>query len=80
MRALLRSAADWLANRLGLVVLDQADYREAVTQAHELWHYVVYSGHIPNRFHAHARIRSMSRRIAARLGYPISRPARGGQE
>ncbi len=70
MRLMLRTAADWLANRLGLVVLDQADYREAVTQAHELWHYVVHSGHIPNRFHAHGRIRSMTRRIAARLGYP----------
>ena len=67
IRGLLRSALDWLFNRWGLVVLDQADYREAATQAHELWRYVVHSGHIPNRFHAHSRIRSMARRIAARL-------------
>ncbi len=78
IRGLLRSALNWLFNRLGLVVLDRADYREAATQAHDLWYYVVHSGHIPNRFHAHARIRSMSRRIAARLGYPIQ--PRGGQE
>ena len=78
IRGLLRSLADRLFNRLGLVVLDQADYRAAVTQAHELWHYVVHSGHIPNRFHAHGRIRSKARRVAARLGYPIQ--PRGGQE
>ncbi len=78
MRGLLRSALDWLLNHVGLVVLDKADHHEAATQAYDLWHYVIHSGHIPNRFHAHARIRSMSRRIAARLGYPIQ--PRGGQE
>ena len=67
IRGLLRSVLDWVFNRLGLVVLDMADYCEAAKQADELWHYVVHSGHIPNRFHAHSRIRSMSRRIAARL-------------
>lgn len=72
IRGLLRSVCDWLFNRLGLVVLDWADYREAVTQAHELWHYVLHSGHVPNRLRANGRIRSTTRRIAARLGHPIT--------
>ncbi len=84
IRGLLRSALDWLFRRLGLVVLDKADYQEATTEAYDLWHYVAHSGHIPNRFHAHGRIRSKARRIAARLGHPgieaIERPAGGGKE
>lgn len=66
-RRLVRWAFTRMARWGGLVVLTEADYREAQTQAHALWHYVVHSGHIPNRYHAHSRIRSQARRIAARL-------------
>lgn len=71
VRRLVRWVFAWAARLCGLVVLDETDYREAQTQAHALWHYVVHSGHIPNRYHAHSRIRSQTRRIAARLGHPI---------
>ncbi len=70
-RTLLRTALDGLLRRFNLVVIDQTDYREAVKQAHTLWHYVTHSGHIANRLHSTRRIRSQTRRIAGRLGKPI---------